>query len=400
MPTPLTQRILEKIQSATGWRFSESQEIEQSGETLEIKKSEPAYCPQAVSKLKAYKQQHQKLQNQFDEFLSQVPFLPDVKWDEPFMSSPHYKDITKASKDIFDNLYDAKEEARKKLEEFKEEIEYQVLKEKEFSTLTQEQKIDYLYSRCFKSTQDSKQKPQYQKPIPDFKNYELKFLYLAYSWELLVDSDRNKKVNAIRQHRNAKEDLARAYDCSLDQIITAPEYSNQREKALSQDIVYCHGSIFLDEFESPEGLELPQNLSGQLELGQLMSADGLKFPKHVGGDLWLTNLESVNNTTFPEYVGGSLSLRSLKSAKGLKLPKYVGRLILSNLVSAEGLELPEHVYSLDLSGLVSLDQLVLPKSFRVNTQICFSNQVNREEFLKRYPNFEKDYNLVLISKLL
>ncbi len=77
----------------------------------------PLNCPQAISKLKAYQQQHQKLQNQFDEFLSQVPFLPDIKWDEPFMSSPHYKDITNAPKNIFDNLYDAKEEARKSLAE-------------------------------------------------------------------------------------------------------------------------------------------------------------------------------------------------------------------------------------------------------------------------------------------
>ena len=107
----------------------------------------PLNCPQAISKLKAYKQQHQNLQNQFDEFLSQVPFLPDIKWDEPFMSSTYYKDITKASKDIFNNLYDAKEEARKKLEEFKEEIGYQEpLTEKEFSTLTQEQKIDYVFN--------------------------------------------------------------------------------------------------------------------------------------------------------------------------------------------------------------------------------------------------------------
>ena len=77
----------------------------------------PLNCSQAISKLKAYKQQHQNLQNQFDEFLSQVPYLPDVKWDEPFMSSPHYKDITNAPKNIFDNLYDAKEEARKSLTE-------------------------------------------------------------------------------------------------------------------------------------------------------------------------------------------------------------------------------------------------------------------------------------------
>ena len=109
MPTPLTQRILKKIQSATGWKLSE-----------------PDYCPQVVSKLKAYQQQHQNLQTIFNDLLSQAPYLPDVKWDEPFMSSPYYKDITNAPKDIFDNLYDAKEEARKKLEELKKYV-YELL---------------------------------------------------------------------------------------------------------------------------------------------------------------------------------------------------------------------------------------------------------------------------------
>ncbi len=80
----------------------------------------PFNCPQAISKLKAYKQQHQKLKTIFDDLLSQAPFLPDVKWDEPFMSSPYYKKITEAPKEIFDNLYDTKEEARKKLEELRE----------------------------------------------------------------------------------------------------------------------------------------------------------------------------------------------------------------------------------------------------------------------------------------
>ena len=88
----------------------------------------PLNCPQAVSQLKTYKQKHQKLQTIFDDLLSQNPFLPDIKWDEPLMSSPYYKDITNAPKDIFDNLYDAKEEARVRLEKLKEEIGYMVVK--------------------------------------------------------------------------------------------------------------------------------------------------------------------------------------------------------------------------------------------------------------------------------
>ncbi len=118
--TPLTNRIFNKIKSAIGWNLSESKEAEQSSETLEIEKSGFDYCPQAVSQLKAYKKQYQDLKQKFSNFISQVPFLPDVKWDEPFMSSPHYKDITNAPKNIFDDLYDAKEEARKKLEELGE----------------------------------------------------------------------------------------------------------------------------------------------------------------------------------------------------------------------------------------------------------------------------------------
>ena len=68
---PLTNRIFNKIKSAIGWELSESQETEQPNEiskTSETEKPEPDYCPQAVSKLKAYQQQHQKLQTIFDEF--------------------------------------------------------------------------------------------------------------------------------------------------------------------------------------------------------------------------------------------------------------------------------------------------------------------------------------------
>ena len=206
----------------------------------------PLNCPQAISKLKAYKQQHQNLQNQFDEFLSQVPYLPDVKWDEPFMSSPHYKDITNAPKNIFDNLYDAKEEARKRLGELKDEIGYQKpLTEKEFFKLTQEQKIDYLYLRCFKPTQYPNQEPQYQQPIPDLRRHELEFLY---------DNHKNKKFSEIIIYRDEDVDMLKIFDCAPDQIVHDKEELQQAIKD-GRTIKAYVGELFSNIFQV-----LPQNI--------------------------------------------------------------------------------------------------------------------------------------------
>lgn len=75
---------------------------------------------------------------------------------------------------------------------------------------------------------------------------------------------------------------------------------------------------------SPEGLELPEDCKGDLDLEYLSSAQGLKFPKRVEGDLWLCSLINVDGVKLPEYVGGNLYLNNLNSSAGLKLPKYVG----------------------------------------------------------------------------
>ena len=206
----------------------------------------PLNCPQAVSKLKAYKQQYQKLQTIFDDLLSQVPYLPDVKWDEPFMSSLYYKDITKASKAIFDNLYDAKEEVRLKLGELKELSGYNEKQEKkEFSKLTHKQKIDYLYSRCFKPTQDSNQEPQYQQPIPDLKRHELEFLY---------DNYQNQKLAEIITQRDKNADMLRIFDCTPDQIVHNKKELQQAIKDKKEIKAYV-GELFLNFFKV-----LPQNV--------------------------------------------------------------------------------------------------------------------------------------------
>ena len=207
-------------------------------------------CSQAVSKLKAYQQQHQKLQNQFDGFLSQVPFLPDVKWDEPFMSSPYYKDITNAPKDIFDNLYEAKEEARKQLEELKEISGHNEKKEeREFSKLTQEQKIDYLYCRCFKPKKNPFQDSQYQQPIPDLKRYELEFLY-----DDCYDDDEMFEISEIISYRDKNADMLRIFDCTSDQIVYDKEELQQAIKDKKEIKAYI-GELFPNFFKV-----LPQNV--------------------------------------------------------------------------------------------------------------------------------------------
>jgi len=203
-------------------------------------------CPQAVSKLKAYQKQHQDLKQQFSDLMSQAPFLPDIKWDEPFMSLPYYKDITNAPKDIFDNLHNAKEDARVKLEELKELSGYNEKQEKkEFSKLTQEQKIDYLYSRCFKPTQDPNQEPQYQQPIPDLRRHELEFLY---------DNHKDKKIAEIITHRDKNADMLRIFDCTPDQIVNNQQELQQAIKDKIEIKAYV-GELFPNFFKV-----LPQNV--------------------------------------------------------------------------------------------------------------------------------------------
>ena len=201
--SPLTQRILNKIRSATGWGVSEKEILE----TEVTKKSESINCSQAVSKLKAYKKTHQDLQQQFSDFMSQFPYLPDIRTDEPFMQSPHYKILTDSPKEVFHNFYDAKQEARRQLGELKEIINYE---EKQFSKLTKNQKIEYLYSRCFHPNKDADQERQYTQPTPDIKRYELVFLYDNYA---------DKKLSVITSNRDKNADMLKIFDCTPDQII-------------------------------------------------------------------------------------------------------------------------------------------------------------------------------------
>jgi hypothetical protein len=61
---------------------------------------------------------------------------------------------------------------------------------------------------------------------------------------------------------------------------------------------------------SLEELELPDRVTGDLNLDDLISAKGLKFPEYVGGHVWLNDLETVEGLKLPDYVGGDVFLIS------------------------------------------------------------------------------------------
>jgi len=199
----------------------------------------PLNCPQAVFKLKAYQKTHQDLQQQFSDFMSQFPYLPDIKTDEPFMQSPHYQILTDSPKEVFHNLYDAKQEARKKLAELKEITNYE---EKKFLKLTFEQQLEHLYSRCFESAKYFKQK----KPIPDLTRYELRVLYDNCKYYTLLKQ--------IIHNRNQAADMLKIFDCTRDQIIYSKTELQQALKDRKPIKAYI-GELFPNFFQI-----LPQDI--------------------------------------------------------------------------------------------------------------------------------------------
>ncbi len=187
---------------------------------------------------------------------------------------------------------------------------------------------------------------------------ELRFLYEIDRQIIGFGYVKDPRIFEIIERRNIREDLSLIFGCREDQI------SLTAEEAISGDIRYHHGELYLGNLESAEGLQLPEIVGGSLDLRNLISAEGVQLPESVGGDLDLGNLESAEGLQLPESVEGGLYLSSLESAEGLQLPESVGGgLYFGNLSSAKGLQLPERVVgNLDFGNLESVEGLQLPES--------------------------------------
>ena len=116
---------------------------------------------------------------------------------------------------------------------------------------------------------------------------DLRFLYEIDGKIEGFGYGRDPRINELLQERDKREDLAFALNCRPEQI------SFTKEEALSGDIVFHYGGLYLNSLTSAEGLTLPQSIGGSLDLNSLTSAEGLTLPQSIGGSLDLSSLTSA-----------------------------------------------------------------------------------------------------------
>ena len=223
----------------------------------------------------------------------------------------------------------------KKLEEFPDGDEYKK-KVKDMEMLT------YIYTK--------------HENEGELTKTDLRFLYEIDDKITGFGYARDPRIEELLQERNVRKDLTLVLDCKEKNI------SLTEEEALSGNIIYHYGSLWLNNLTNAEGLKFPDKIGGDLYLRSLTSAKGLELPDEIEGDLNLSSLISAEGLKLPDKIGGYLDLNYLTSVEGLKLPNEIGGYLdLSNLTSAEGLKLPDEIRDdLYLSGLTSAEGLKLP----------------------------------------
>ena len=242
----------------------------------------------------------------------------------------------------------------KKLEEFPDGDEYKK-KVKDMEMLT------YIYTK--------------HENKGELTKTDLRFLYEIDDKITGFGYARDPRIEELLQERNVRKDLTLVLDCKEKNI------SLTEEEALSGNIIYHYGSLWLNNLTNAEGLKFPDKIGGDLYLRSLTSAKGLELPDEIEGDLNLSSLISAEGLKLPDKIGGYLDLNYLTSVEGLKLPNEIGGYLdLSNLTSAEGLKLPDEIRDdLNLSGLTSAEGLKLPDKVG---GVLYLNSLTNAEGLK------------------
>jgi hypothetical protein len=155
---------------------------------------------------------------------------------------------------------------------------------------------------------DKKTGEYFKKDQPEaFTPDDLRFLYEIDGRIEGFGYEEDPRIGELLERRDVRQDLAAALGCRPDQI------SFTEEEALSGDIVYHRGGLYLSDLTSAEGIVLPQTIGGDLYLRGLTSAEGLNLSQTIGGDLYLSGLTSIKGLNLPESFNGRLYLnRALK----------------------------------------------------------------------------------------
>ena len=191
---------------------------------------------------------------------------------------------------------------------------------------------------------------------------DLRFLYEIDNKITGFGYKKDPRIEELLKGRNVRKDLALIFDCKEENI------SLTEEEALSGNIIYHYGDLYLDGLTSAEGLKLPDKVGGYLDLSGLKSAKGLELPNEIGVSLDLSGLRSAEGLKLPDKIEGWLKLNGIRSAEGLELPTEIGGgLWLNSIASAKDLKLPTEIEGdLSLSGLRSAEGLKLPNEIGVS----------------------------------
>jgi len=200
----------------------------------------------------------------------------------------------------------------------------------------------------------------------ELTNEELRFLYEVDKKIEGFGYEEDPRIEEILKERNKKEDLAKVFNCSPDQISGNPD-----DVLAGKEIIYFYDDLDLRNLTDAKGLKLPRHVKGDLTLVNLISIEDLVLPEAINGNLNLNGLTRAKGLTFPETIDCDLDLSNLTYAKDLVLPKTMnGSLDLKNLTKIENLKLPQYVkYSLLLNSLPSAEGLILPETIGGNLNL-------------------------------
>ena len=194
----------------------------------------------------------------------------------------------------------------------------------------------------------------------DLTKEELSFLYEIDDNITGFGYRKDPRIDEIKKRRNKRKDLSIALGCDESSIGLI------KKDLFRKQLVYYQGDIYLSDYLKLKklNLNLPQSISGYLDLRGLTTAKGLELPKKIGQSLYLRGLTAAKGLKLPQIIGKSLDLDSLTTAEGLELPQSIdGYLDLSSLTTTKGLKLPQSIREdLDLSGLTTAEELELPQS--------------------------------------
>lgn len=177
---------------------------------------------------------------------------------------------------------------------------------------------------------------------------ELRFLYeidrkiSSFTW------CKDSRIREILKTRNAKQDLAKIFNCSTDKIGTTLD-------DLKKDNLYVYyGSIFYEENEiyiippivignintqnsrTVQGFNKLSILSGSLHGENLQTTQGLNSLELVTDNLYLNNIKTAEGLEKLKQVGGTLNVDKISTFNGLNSLQETGNLSAKSAKYAEG----------------------------------------------------------------